>query len=76
MDMKGSLWASDTTRSVSFEVYQDMGGAHPDVWYKAFNYDTVRSRPITFADLFALGRQPAQRHLSRSSRRSCPPKWT
>lgn len=58
MDMKGSLWSSDTTRSVSFEVYQDMGGAHPDVWYKAFNYDTVRSRPITFADLFAPGVNP------------------
>ena len=58
MDMKGSLWASDTTRSVSFEVYQDMGGAHPDVWYKTFNYDTVRSRPITFADLFAAGVNP------------------
>ena len=58
MDMKGSLWASDTTRSVSFEVYQNMGGAHPDTWYKTFNYATARSRPITFPDLFAPGVNP------------------
>jgi hypothetical protein len=58
MDVKGSPWASDTTRSVSFEVYQNMGGAHPDTWYKAFNYDTVGSRPIAFADLFAPGVDP------------------
>ncbi len=58
MDMKGSLWSSGTTRSVSFEVYQDMGGAHPDTWYKTFNYDMVHGRPITFADLFAPGVDP------------------
>ena len=56
--MKGSLWSSGTTRSVSFEVYQDMGGAHPDTWYKTFNYDMVHGRPITFADLFAPGVDP------------------
>ena len=56
--MKGSTWASDTTRSVSFAVYQDMGGAHPDTWYIAFNYDTVRGRSIAFADLFAPGVDP------------------
>jgi hypothetical protein len=58
LDVKGSLWTSDTTRSVSFEVYQNMGGAHPDTWYRTFNYDTVRSRPIAFADLFAPGVDP------------------
>lgn len=58
LDMKASLWASDTTRSVSFEVYQNLGGAHPDTWYKTFNYDTVRKRPITFDDLFAPGSNP------------------
>ncbi|WP_123026832.1 esterase [Mycolicibacterium stellerae] len=58
MDLTASVWASDTTRSVSFEVYQNMGGAHPDTWYKAFNYDTVRNRPIAFADLFGPGVDP------------------
>ena len=58
LDMTGSLWASDTTRSVAFEVYQDLGGAHPNIWYQSFNYDTVRNRPITFADLFAPGVNP------------------
>jgi hypothetical protein len=58
LDVKGSRWTSDTTRSVSFEVYQNMGGAHPDTWYRTFNYDTVRSRPIAFVDLFAPGVDP------------------
>ncbi len=58
MDMKASLWASDTTKSTSFEIYENLGGAHPNTWYKAFNYDTVRNRAITFADLFAPGVNP------------------
>lgn len=58
MEMKGSLWASDTTRSVSFEVYENLGGAHPNTWYKTFNYDTPRNRPIAFGDLFAPGTNP------------------
>jgi hypothetical protein len=55
MDMKGSLWATGTTRSVSFEIYENLGGAHPNTWYKTFNHDTVRNRVLTFADLFAPG---------------------
>lgn len=58
LDMKASLWASDTTRSVSFEIYQNLGGAHPDTFYKTFNYDMARSRAIAFADLFAPGIDP------------------
>jgi Protein of unknown function (DUF3298) len=58
MDMTATPWASATTRSVSFEIYDDFGGAHPNTWYKAFNYDTARSRPIAFADLFAPGPNP------------------
>ncbi|GFG53007.1 hypothetical protein MAGR_44480 [Mycolicibacterium agri] len=60
LDMKVTLWSSDTTRSVSFEIYQDLGGAHPDTWYKTFNYDTVRNRPIEFDDLFAPGAKPLE----------------
>src|SRR6476620_11626787 len=40
------------------EVYQNEGGAHPDTWYKTFNYEVANRRPITFADLFAPGSQP------------------
>lgn len=58
MDMKASLWASDTTKSTSFEIYENLGGAHPNTWYKTFNYDTAAHRPITFADLFAPGVNP------------------
>ena len=58
LDMTASMWASDTTRSAVFEVYQNLGGASPSTWYQSFNYDTVRNRPITFADLFAPGIDP------------------
>lgn len=58
MDMKASAWTSPTTRSVSFEIYENLGGAHPNTWYKTFNYDTVRNRAITFGDLFAPGVKP------------------
>ena|SRR5690349_1376661 len=58
MDVTASPWASDTTRSVSFEIFDDFGGAHPNTWYKAFNFDTVHNRPLAFADLFAPGVNP------------------
>ena len=58
LEMTGSMWASDTTRSVAFEVYENLGGAHPNIWYKTFTYDTVDNRPIAFADLFAPGVDP------------------
>lgn len=46
------------TRSVVFEIYQGVGGAHPSTWYKAFtvpvsgNY-TPGVQPLRFEDLFA-----------------------
>jgi Protein of unknown function (DUF3298) len=58
LDVKGSLWSSDNHRSVVFEVYQDLGGAHPSTWYESFNYDLARKRAITFDDLFAPGTAP------------------
>lgn len=46
------------TRSVVLKLFQDLGGAHPSTWYKAFNYDLGASRPITFDNLFAPGTTP------------------
>ncbi len=58
LEMQSMLWASDTTRSVSFEVYENLGGAHPSTWYRTFNYDVPGARAITFGDLFAPGVNP------------------
>jgi len=58
LEMQGSLWASDSTRSVAFEIYENLGGAHPNTWYRTFTYDTDDSRPIGFGDLFAPGANP------------------
>jgi hypothetical protein len=43
----------DGTRSVVLELFQDVGGAHPTTWYKAFNYDVAQRKPVTFDTLFA-----------------------
>lgn len=58
LDIKAVLDASDTTKTATFEVYQNVGGAHPNTWYKSFNYDVARQRAITFDDLFAPGVKP------------------
>ncbi|GFG64051.1 hypothetical protein MKUB_15410 [Mycobacterium kubicae] len=43
------------TRSVVLKMFQDLGGAHPSTWYKAFNYNLGTKQPITFDTLFAPG---------------------
>lgn len=46
------------TRSVVLTLFQDLGGAHPSIWYKAFNYNLGAKQPITFDTLFAPGAAP------------------
>jgi hypothetical protein len=46
------------TQSVVFEVYQNVGGAHPQTFYQAFNWDNVKRTPITFDTLFKPGTKP------------------
>ncbi|OBK15734.1 esterase [Mycobacterium asiaticum] len=41
------------TRSVVLKFFQDLGGARPSNWYKAFNYNLATKQPITFDNLFA-----------------------
>ena len=62
------------TRSVVLKLFQDLGGAHPSVWYKAFNYNLGTKQPITFDNLFAPGTAPldsifpiVQRDLERQT---------
>jgi hypothetical protein len=62
------------TRSVVLKFFQDLGGAHPSNWYKAFNYNLATSKPITFDNLFAPGTTPldsifplVQRDLERQN---------
>ena len=46
------------TRSVVFEVYENVGGAHPQTWYKSFNWDLQADAPITFDTLFRPDTRP------------------
>ncbi len=62
------------TRSVVLKLFQDLGGTHPSVWYKAFNYNLGTKQPITFDNLFAPGTAPldsifpfVQRDLERQT---------
>lgn len=62
LDAKGTGYrsgpAASGTQSVVFEVYQNVGGAHPQTWYKAFNWDAAKNAPITFDTLFKSGTKP------------------
>jgi hypothetical protein len=62
------------TRSVVLKLFQDLGGAHPSNWYKAFNFNLNARQPITFDNLFAPGSTPldsifpiVQRDLERQT---------
>ncbi|OBH48482.1 esterase [Mycobacterium mantenii] len=62
------------TRSVVLKFFQDVGGAHPSIWYKAFNYNLGTKQPITFDNLFPPGPAPldaifpiVQRDLERQT---------
>lgn len=62
------------TRSVVLKFFQDLGGAHPSTWYKAFNYNLGAKRPIAFDNLFAPNTTPldaifpiVQRDLERQN---------
>jgi hypothetical protein len=46
------------TQSVVFKTFQDVGGAHPQTFYKSFNWDQGYRKPITFDTLFRTGTQP------------------
>jgi hypothetical protein len=48
------------TQSVVTEIYQNLGAAHPLVWYKSFNFNLATQQPITFDALFLPGTQPLQ----------------
>ncbi len=62
LDAKGTGYRTDTstggTRSVVFTMWQNVGGAHPQTWYKSFNWDLGKKAPITFDTLFKPGTKP------------------
>lgn len=77
MDAAGTGYFSGAparTQSLAFELFQDVGGAHPVTWFKAFNYDIENQGPITFDTLFKPGIEPldvifpiVQRELDRQT---------
>ncbi|MGD9618592.1 MAG: esterase [Mycolicibacterium sp.] len=64
LDGKGTAYRSGPdsagTRSVVFEVYENVGGAHPQTWYRAFNWDVEKRAPITFDTLFKPDSKPLE----------------
>jgi Protein of unknown function (DUF3298) len=70
-DFRGMPYELDTTsaqytsavpprgsQSVVFTTYQNVGGAHPQTFYKAFTWDQAYRKPITFENLFRTGTDP------------------
>lgn len=55
LDATAESFRSSATRSVVLTLFQNVGGAHPTTWYKAFTYDVGRGRPVTLETLFAPG---------------------
>ena len=64
LDGRGAAYRSGPedagTRSVVFEVYENVGGAHPQTWYKSFNWDVAAEAPITFDTLFKPDSSPLE----------------
>jgi Protein of unknown function (DUF3298) len=62
LDAKGTGYRSGTptggTQSAVFTMWQNVGGVHPQTWYKSFNWDLGRQAPITFDTLFKPGTKP------------------
>jgi hypothetical protein len=74
MDATAQTFRSAQTQSVVLKIFQDVGGAHPTTWYKAFTYDLGQRKPVTFDALFAPGTKPleaifpiVQRELDRQT---------
>lgn len=59
------------TQSVVLKLFQDVGGAHPTTWYKAFNYDVAHRKPVAFDTLFPPDAKPSTRYS-----RSCNANWS
>jgi hypothetical protein len=58
MDATSETFSSAQTQSVVLKIFQDVGGAHPTTWYKAFTYDLGQRRPVTFDSMFPAGTKP------------------
>jgi hypothetical protein len=58
MDATSETFSSAQTQSVVLKIFQDVGGAHPTTWYKAFTYDLGQRRPVTFESMFPAGTKP------------------
>ena len=62
LDAKGTGYQSGSpstgTQSVVLTMWQNVGGAHPQTWYKSFNWHLAKKAPITFDTLFKPGSKP------------------
>lgn len=62
LDASGTGYRSGSptggTQSVVLTMWQNVGGVHPQTWYKSFNWDLGNKAPITFDTLFKSGTRP------------------
>lgn len=62
LDIKSTTYAAGPagtgTESPVLEEYVNVGGAHPETYYDALNFDIAKKAPITFETLFKPGTDP------------------
>jgi hypothetical protein len=62
LDIESTTYQSGTpssgAASLVFEEYVNVGGAHPETYYDALNYDLGKKAPIIFDTLFKPGTDP------------------
>jgi hypothetical protein len=54
----GSAIPPRGTQAVVLKIYQNVGAAHPQTFYKAFNWDQTYRKPITYDTLWQPDTQP------------------
>ena len=55
---------------VVFKTFQDVGGAHPQTFYKSFNWDQGLRKPITIDNLFREGHPTVSRDPAAGAERA------
>jgi hypothetical protein len=63
LSSKYTSYSGERTVSYVFEIYEDTLGAHPNLYFRTFTFDTTTGKQVMLGDLF----DPSVRYLERLS---------
>ena len=58
LEVTTTPYTSGSTSTLVLKTYQNLGGPHPQTFYKSFTYDRATKSPVTFDSLFRPGGEP------------------